>query len=130
MPDHGDQRVDVIRVHVRRDWRAEPRDGIHGPVRVLRSGHTAGAREPADEPGAEDAVHPVPREVSEIHPEGVGMFREVRLTGLLRVGGIGDGLDGAGDGDAGVRGALEPWGGDGEGAFAVRLEVAGVPAHG
>ena len=59
-----------------------------------------------------------------------GCFARYASRASFASAAVGDGLDGAGDGDAGVRGALEAWGGDGEGAFAVRLEVAGVPAHG
>mmetsp|Transcript_1712 Transcript_1712/g.6932 ORF Transcript_1712/g.6932 Transcript_1712/m.6932 type:complete len:251 (+) Transcript_1712:719-1471(+) len=130
MAHHGDERVDVIRVHVRRDGRAEPRDRVRRSRGVLGTAHPARAREPADEPRAQYPVHAVPREIAEIDPEGVGMLGEVRLPGGLLVGGVGDRGDGSGDGDARVRGAGEPGRGDGERALAVRLEVSGVSAHG
>ena len=106
MAHHGDERVDVIRVHVRRDGRAEPATGSVAPAAYSNRSPPPRARA-AHEPRAQYPVHAVPREIAEVDPEGVWMLGEVRFPGGLLVRGVGDRGDGSGDGDARVRRAGE-----------------------
>mmetsp|Transcript_4526 Transcript_4526/g.18077 ORF Transcript_4526/g.18077 Transcript_4526/m.18077 type:complete len:310 (-) Transcript_4526:98-1027(-) len=127
---HGHDAVPVVRVHVRRDRGGERRDRVGSALEVRLAVHAAGAREAAHQPRADHRVHPVPREIPKVHPERVGVLRQVRLPGSFRVLGVGDLRHRAGQRDSGVRRAGEPGRGHGQGAVPVGGEVAGVPGHG
>jgi hypothetical protein len=67
---------------------------------------TSGAGEATDEPGAQNVVHSVPGKVPKVDPERVRVLGEIQIA--CRRGCIPrrDGLHGAHDGDARVRGTL------------------------